>query len=108
MDRITSDNEKMEKIKSLKVGEHAWFAADGIENQIGQFSCFKYNFVKITEEKATELNLNETLNGRNFNCPICQAKMKCFFDGGSWDHCSFEEYLCLSCNMTLHFENDDG
>jgi len=44
MDRITSDNEKMEKIKSLNVGENAYFTADGIENQIGMFSCFKYDF----------------------------------------------------------------
>lgn len=105
MDRITSDN--MEKIKSLKVGENAWFTAEGRENQLGQFSCFKYDFKKITEEEATEFNLQKTEEGRNFNCPICQAKMKCL-GGGYWDHCSFEDYLCLSCNMTLHFEDDDG
>jgi len=64
MDRITSDNAKMEKIKSLKVGENAWFAADGRENQLGMFSCFKYDFKKITEEKATEFNLQKTEEGR--------------------------------------------
>jgi len=68
MERITKDNEKIDKIKSLKVGEHVYFSENGHLNEIiNSWSCFKYNFQKITEEEAKQYNLQKKEEGRDFN-----------------------------------------